>query len=136
MIRTNTPFGMNFNVSIVMNNDSDIEIGMHYTDSDDIDVDVCAEGDSLDEIISALFVDFVDEYTSATTKKEPEPVSELDKLKAEIEKLKEENARLEHRLQEQLPKKELKKEKASEEEMEEALNYVNDLLELFDLLYK
>ena len=132
MIRTNTPFGMNFNVSIIMNNDSDIEIGMHYTDSDDIDVDVCAEGDSLDEIISALFVDFVDEYMSATTKKEPEPVSELDRLKAEIEKLKEENARLEHRLQEQLPKKE----KASEEEVEEALNYVNDLLELFDLLYK
>lgn len=136
MIEMDVPFGMNFNISVVANNENDIEMGLHYTDSNDADVDAWAAGDSLDNVIAALFTDFITEYTEAMTKAEPEPVSELDKLKAEIEKLKEENARLEHRLQEQLPKEEPKDNKASEKEINEALNYVNDLLELFDLLYK
>ena len=136
MIEMDVPFGMNFNISVVANNENDIEMGLHYTDSNDADVDAWAAGDSLDNVIAALFTDFITEYTEAITKAEPEPVSELDQLKAEIEKLKEENARLEHRLQEQLPKEEPKDNKASEKEINEALNYVNDLLELFDLLYK
>lgn len=134
MIEMNAPFGMNFNISVVANDENDIEMGLHYTDTMGVDVGACAAGDSLDNVLAALFTDFVTEYTEVTA--EEEPMSELDQLKAEIEKLKEENARLEHRLQEQLPKEEPKDNKVSEKEINEALNYVNDLLELFDLLYK
>lgn len=136
MTEVEMPFGMNFNISVVIN-DEGIEMGMRYNDSNDVDIDGQASGDSIEEVAEALFDDFVSGYISATTKPEPEPMSEIDELKAELQQLKEENARLEHRLQEQFPKQvEEKPEKETGLTNQDLADYLNDILDLLNTLYK
>lgn len=133
----NKNLGMNFNIAVVYDDESHITAGMNYNDSRGIEVSTQVEGDNIVEVIDALTVAFVEDYINIAA--EPEPVSELDQLKAEVAKLKEENARLEHRLQEQLSTREpIKKEKeiSPEDIDDEDVKYFNDLFEFFDLLCK
>ena len=132
----NKNFGMNFNIAVVFDEESNVSIGMNYNDSAGLEISTQVESDDVTEAVDALMASFIEDYINSTAKQEPEPVSELDQLKAEIAKLKEENARLEHRLQEQLPKEEKKNNEVSEKVLVEALEYADDLLELFNLLYK
>ena len=129
----NKNLGMNFNIAVVFDDESNISVGMNYNDSRGIEISTQVEGDDVVEVIDALTLAFMEDYINITAEQEPEPMSELDKLKAENEKLKEENIRL----QEQLSRKEpVKKEIVTQEEVDEALKYVDDIIELFNMLYK
>ena len=133
----NKNLGMNFNIAVVFDEDSNVSIGMNYNDSTGLEISTQVESDDVTEAVDALMVSFIEDYINATTKQEPEPMSELDQLKLEIQKLQEENARLEYRLQHMVEQPEEKESsKVSEKDVEEALKYVDDLLELFNALYK
>lgn len=133
----NKNLGMNFNIAVVYDDESNITAGMNYNDSRGIEISTQVEGDNITEVIDALTIAFVEDYINIAAEQKPEPMSELDQLKAEIAKLKEENARLEHRLQEQLPKQEpVKKEISPQDIDDEDVKYFNDLFEFFDLLCK
>jgi regulator of replication initiation timing len=128
----NKNLGMNFNIAVVFDDESNISVGMNYNDSRGIEISTQVEGDDVVEVIDALTLAFMEDYINIAAEQEPEPMSELDKLKAENEKLKEENIRL----QEQLSKKEPVKKEVTQEEVDEALKYVDDIIELFNMLYK
>ena len=133
----NKNLGMNFNIAVVFDEESNVSIGMNYNDSTGLEISTQVESDDVAEAVDALMASFIEDYINSAAKQEPEPMSELDQLKAEITKLKEENARLEHRLQEQLPKQEpVKKEISPQDIDDEDVKYFNDLFEFFDLLCK
>ena len=88
-------FGMEFNFALADNNDN-FEVGYTYKDSDGRTVTGQYDGNNIDDLVAQLYQDCVKALMP-----EPEPeLTEEEKLRLEIENLKAENERLEHRLQE------------------------------------
>jgi hypothetical protein len=88
-------FGMEFNFALADNSDN-FEVGYTYKDSDGRTVTGQYDGNNLDDLVAQLYQDCIKALMP-----EPEPeLTEEEKLRLEIENLKAENERLEHRLQE------------------------------------
>jgi hypothetical protein len=88
-------FGMEFNFALADNNDN-FEAGYTYKDSDGRTVTGQYDGNNIDDLVAQLYQDCIKALMP-----EPEPeLTEEEKLRLEIENLKAENERLEHRLQE------------------------------------
>ena len=87
-------YGVNFNASYVMNGD-DIELGIHAKDSDGVEVSTKVNGDSIDDVLAAAMEDIINGVQ--------EQRDEKDDAADDVSRLKEQNARLQARV-EQLQK--------------------------------
>lgn len=87
-------YGVNFNASYVMNGD-DIELGIHATDSDGVDVSTKVNGDNINDVVAAAMEDIMNGVQEQKAKK----INAVD----DVTRLKEQNARLQARV-EQLQK--------------------------------
>lgn len=112
-------FGFEFNVSLTTNEEGRVSVGYNYHDSDGVAFNNEAYGEDIFSTLELLEDSVFFEYSEAKKKLEEENMSEEDKLRKEIEKLVEENARLEHRIQEMMKGKE---EKISEKRPKNQLN--------------
>ena len=98
MINMNQNFGVELNVSVVGNGET-LECGLHYTDSDGMNISCDAQGDNIEDLVSELFSAFLTEYLTESAPKE-EPVEEkvddntLASLYNRIEKLEADNRKL------------------------------------------
>lgn len=56
------PDGLTFNCSMVRQADGFYEVGVRYSDTDNIDIDILAADDDMDCLLEDLVYDFIEEY--------------------------------------------------------------------------
>lgn len=122
-------FGLEFNVSLTTNEEGHTSMGYNYHDSEGVAFGSEVHGADILSVIELLENSLFFEYDEAKKKLEEENMSEEDKLRREIEKLIEENARLEHRIQEMMKGKEEKTNKKNPKSQldEETLAFLEEL---------
>lgn len=96
-------FGMNINMSLVSDEDSNYSMGIHYNDSDGVDVESKGEGDDWSELVTGLFTDIFDDILKQKKEKEKKveetPEEKISRLMDEIQSLKIDNEILKQRLE-------------------------------------
>lgn len=96
-------FGMNINMSLVSDKDGNYSMGIHYDDSEGIDVESKGEGDDWSELVTGLFTDIFDDILKQKQEKEKKveetPEEKITRLMDEIQSLKIDNEILKQRLE-------------------------------------
>ena len=96
-------FGMNINMSLVSDKDGNYSMGIHYDDSEGIDVESKGEGDDFSEIVTGLITDIFDDILKQKQEKEKTveetPEEKITRLMDEIQSLKIDNEILKQRLE-------------------------------------
>lgn len=95
-------FGMNINMSLVSDKDGNYSMGIHYDDSEGIDVESKGEGDDWSELVTGLFTDIFDDILKQKQEKEKveeTPEEKIARLMDEIQSLKIDNEILKQRLE-------------------------------------
>ena len=87
-------YGLNLNVSLVVNEDDSAECGLHMKDTEGLDISVEKTGDGMEEVAWDVFDELIDQLAKATEDKEEtqeEAIARLEKenadLKARMEQL-------------------------------------------------
>lgn len=87
-------YGLNLNVSLVVNEDGPVECGVHMKDTESIDISVEKSGDDVENVAWDVFDEFIDKLAKATENKketQEEAIARLEKenadLKARMEQL-------------------------------------------------
>lgn len=87
-------YGLNLNVSLVVNEDDSAECGLHMKDTEGLDLSVEKTGDGMEEVAWDVFDELIDQLAKATEDKEEtqeEAIARLEKenadLKARMEQL-------------------------------------------------
>lgn len=94
-------YGMDINLSLAINNETDYEIGVHLTDSTGIDLDSRAASDSIQNCLDAIMGELIEGYVSQTIEKSAAQAPQPQSLEDEIKSLKADKALLEARLKDQ-----------------------------------
>ena len=96
-------FGMNINMSLVSDEDDNYSMGIHYNDSEGVDVESKGEGDDWSELVTGLFTDIFDDILKQKEEKEKKveetPEEKISRLMDEIQSLKIDNEILKQRLE-------------------------------------
>ena len=96
-------FGMNINMSLVGDEDGNYSMGIHYNDSEGVDVESKGEGDDWSELVTGLFTDIFDDILKQKKEKEKKveetPEEKISRLMDEIQSLKIDNEILKQRLE-------------------------------------
>ena len=96
-------FGMNINMSLVSDEDDNYSMGIHYNDSEGVDVESKGEGDDWSELVTGLFTDIFDDILKQKKEKEKKvketPEEKISRLMDEIQSLKIDNEILKQRLE-------------------------------------
>lgn len=86
-------YGISASFSMVENEDG-VMAGLHYTDTEDLDVDVSVEGENREEVMQALIEETLEETLkhslAASIKEEPEPEMTYEALQEENTQLRDE----------------------------------------------
>lgn len=87
-------YGLNLNVSLVVNEDDSAECGLHMKDTEGLDLSVEKTGDGMEDVAWDVFDELIDQLAKATEGKEEtqeEAIARLEKenadLKARMEQL-------------------------------------------------
>lgn len=87
-------YGLNLNVSLVVNEDDSAECGLHMKDTEGLDLSIEKTGDGIEEVAWDVFDELIDQLAKATEDKEEtqeEAIARLEKenadLKARMEQL-------------------------------------------------
>lgn len=87
-------YGLNLNVSLVVNEDDSAEFGLHMKDTEGLDLSIEKTGDGMEEVAWDVFDELIDQLAKATEDKEEtqeEAIARLEKenadLKARMEQL-------------------------------------------------
>lgn len=96
-------FGMNINMSLVNDEDGNYSMGIHYDDSEGVDVESKGEGDDWSELVTGLFTDIFDDILKQKKEKEKKveetPEEKIARLMDEVQSLKIDNEILKQRLE-------------------------------------
>ena len=96
-------FGMNINMSLVNDEDGNYSMGIHYNDSEGVDVESKGDGDDWSELVTGLFTDIFDDILKQKKEKEKKveetPEEKISRLMDEIQSLKIDNESLKQRLE-------------------------------------
>ena len=84
-------FGMNINMSLVNDEDGNYSMGIHYNDSEGVDVESKGDGDDWSELVTGLFTDIFDDILKQKKEKEKKveetPEEKISRLMDEIQSL-------------------------------------------------
>ena len=87
-------YGLNLNVSFVVNEDGSVECGLHMDDTENLDISIEKTGDEMEDVAWDVFDELIDQIAKATENKEEtqeEAIARLEKenadLKARMEQL-------------------------------------------------
>ena len=72
------PQGLTFNCSMVCQPDGFYEVGVHYSDTDGIDIDILETDDDMEDLAEDLLYDFMEEYLYQRTDQSPQEEEESD----------------------------------------------------------
>lgn len=83
-------YGVSLNYSHIVKENGDVEAGLHLKNTDGKDIEVSVEGDNLEEVLTELYLNTIDELVNPTEEDKEEESLDAEFLLAENEQLREE----------------------------------------------
>lgn len=102
-------YGLNLNVSLVVNKDDSAECGLHMKDTEGLDLSIEKTGNGMEEVAWDVFDELIDQLAKATEDKEEAPEEAIARLEKE-------NADLKARMEQLLNDKDVKTTKVASDE--------------------